>query len=27
MAAIGSGWGNSEFDNFVVQTLERANSE
>ncbi len=26
-AAIGSGWGNSEFDNFVVQTLERANSE
>ena len=27
MVAIGSGWGNSEFDNFVVQTLERANSD
>jgi galactosylceramidase len=27
VVAIGSGWGNSEFDNFVVQTLERADSE
>jgi galactosylceramidase len=27
MAGIGSGWGNSEFDNFMVQTLDRANSE
>ena len=27
MAGIGSGWGNSEFDNFVVQAGKRADSE